>query len=141
MSAWGVGPFENDDALDFLGEVEESARAGQLDSVSRPLQQLAFSAGYLEAPLISEGIAAAALLGAALRPSEAADEPSAPDWVGGLAAGDVPNELVEVARRALRRALHPDNNELHDLWSESDGLADWQSAVRRVLGWLGDRDD
>jgi len=41
----------------------------------------------------------------------------------------------------LRRALQPENNELYELWAEEEAASDWQAALARVLGWLGDRDD
>lgn len=140
MGTWGAGPFENDEALDFLGEVQEQG-VGRLGALARPLEHVAYSGDYLEAFDVSEAIAAAALIGAVLNPSAAAEEPYLPEWVGSVDAGDIDNELIHLARQALRRALQPHENELFELWNEEEGATDWQQAVARVLGWLGDRDD
>lgn len=140
MGTWGAGPFENDEALDFLGEVEESG-PGRLGRLAGPLQHVAYSGDYLEAHEVSEAVAAAAVVGAALRPADAAGEPYLPEWVRSVQASDLDNELIHLSRQALQRALQAENNELYELWAEEEAAADWQAALARVLGWLGDRDD
>jgi len=139
MGAWGIGPFENDDALDFLGEVENAE--DRLGAMSRPLEHVAFAGGYLEATDISEAVAAAGVIGAAVRPSAAAGEPYLPEWVTALTPADVDNGIAEVARKALRRAMQPEDNELWELWEEGGAGAEFQATLARILSWLGDRDD
>ena len=141
MSAWGVGPFENDEALDFLDGLEESGEAPRLDALAAPLQHVAHSGDYLEAPDVTEAVAAAAFIGAVLNPSAAADEPDRPAWTAEVPPERIDTELVELARRAVRRALRPHDNELHELWVEAGAVEEWQAGLRRVLAWLGDRDD
>jgi hypothetical protein len=141
MSAWGAGPFESDDALDFLDGVETDAGEVAVASLGRPLEHVAHAGGYLEAPDVTEAVAAAALIGAVLNPAAAAAEPSLPPVAARLAPGQIDNELVELARQALRRALRPHDNELHELWVEGGAVEEWQAGLRRALGWLGDRDD
>lgn len=139
MGTWGIRPFENDDAADFLGEVGEATdRAAVL---ARPLDHVAYSGDYLEAPDLTEAIAAAAVVGARLRPAEAQGEPGLPAWVSELRVEDFDNGLVETARKALRRAMHAENNELYELWAEAGQASEYQGEVARVLAWLGDRDD
>lgn len=141
MGTWGVGPFGNDEALDFLEEIEAEVAEGRIGLLARPMEHVAFSGDYLEAPDLSEAVAAAAVIGAVLDPAAAADEPYRPDWVAQMSAGALDNTLVETARRVLRRAMQPGDNELFELWHEAGAAQEWQADLARVLGWLGDRDD
>ena len=141
MGAWGTGPFQNDEALDYLAAVEESGGAGRLGALERPLEHVVHSGAYLEAPEVTEAVAAAAVVGAVLNPAAALGEPYLPDWVVQVPPDRLDNELVELARRALRRALQPQDNEAHELWTEAGAADEWQVDLRRVLAWLGDRDD
>ena len=128
MGAWGRGPFENDDAADFLGDLEENPRWGPVVRAltrSRPR-------GYLEAPDASVGLCAAALI-AAKRDSSAvpgADEQSvltelrSPPFYAGFLA------KLAIERIATR-------SELQELWEESDEYAEWRSecfVMHRALG-------
>lgn len=141
MGAWGVGPFENDEALDFLRDVKGSGRPVRLGALARPLEHVAHSGDYLEGPDVTDAVAAAAFIGAVLNPGAATDEPDRPEWTSEVPPEQVDTELVELARRALRRALQPHDNELHELWAEAGAAEEWQAALRRILAWLGDRDD
>lgn len=141
MGTWGVGPFANDEALDFLDEIEAAAEADRLGALARPIDHVAFSGDYLEAPTMTEAVAAAAVVGAVLNPGAARGEPYLPEWVGRVSSTHLDNELVERARKALRRAMQPEDNELHELWAEAGAAHEWRADLSRVLAWLGDRDD
>lgn len=141
MSAWGAGPFENDEALDFLGDIGETGRSVRFGALARPMEHVAHSGDYLEGPDMTEAVAAAAFIGAVLNPVAAADEPDRPEWTAQLAPEQIDTELIELARQALRRALRPHDNELHELWVEAGAVDEWQASLRRALTWLGDRDD
>ena len=54
MGAWGSGPFENDDACDWLDELADSGVAALREALA-----LADAADYLEAPDGSVVVAAA----------------------------------------------------------------------------------
>ncbi|MGL5443372.1 MAG: DUF4259 domain-containing protein, partial [[Mycobacterium] stephanolepidis] len=56
MGAWGAGPFDNDDAADFLGDLRQS------DDIELQLARCLrmANADYLEAPEGSTVVAAAA---------------------------------------------------------------------------------
>ena len=139
MGTWGIRPFENDEALDFLDEVEQSD--DRMGVLARPIEKVAFSGGYLEAPDLAEAIAAAAVVGAVLKPQEAAGEPYLPDWVATVRPGDFDNGLIEQSRKALRRAMQPEDNELYELYDEAGATDEFTADLARVLAWLGDRDD
>lgn len=140
MGAIGTGAFENDDALDFLGEVGSRAAADRTDVILGALDEVLLSTRYVPAPAMNDAVAAAAAVGASLNPSAAADEPARPEWLTG---GAVPltEEVVEKARQLLRRAVRAGDGEWRELWEEAELGADVTAACRRALGWLGDRDD
>lgn len=96
--AWDAGPFDNDDALDWVWELESSV---DLSAVEAALKAAANGGSYLEAPTGSAAIAAAEVVAALL----GNPHPQLPDeirsWVNdrSLAKDD---KLVELARKRLR---------------------------------------
>ena len=132
MGAWGLGAFENDDALDWVAELEEDESG---DAVRRALDAAADAGGYLEAPEGAEALAAAEVVAAAAgRPGEGLPE-EVEAWVaahGGAVAGE-----AERARRAVDRVAAADS-ELRELWEEAEGSAGpWHELLadlRRRLG-------
>lgn len=123
MGAWGHGPFENDDAADWVWELEESDDFSLVESV---LKSVVNREDYLEAPTCSEAIAAAEIVAAALgRPLDALPE-EAVAWTE--AHRDVPEDLADLAKRAL--VAIATESELRDLWAESETPDDWQQTLR-----------
>lgn len=127
MGAWNTGPFDNDDAGDFVGDL---LREG-LQAVGGVLQ-IAFDVEELEAPEASQAVAAAAFLAAV----NSGQDQLIPKELKALAkecAGSHP-ELILLARKVLSRVV--DASELEALWSEADDYEDWLgsiSAIRRQL--------
>ncbi|MEO5608227.1 MAG: DUF4259 domain-containing protein [Ornithinibacter sp.] len=141
MGATGSGPFENDDALDFLdtlGELPVGQRAGR---VIEALDGVLLAPGYVEAPLMCEAVAGAAAVGASLNPAAAAGEPYLPSWLTASPLPTTDQELVEKSRQVLRRAVRSHDNEWFELWTEAGLADDVVASSRRALAWLGDRDD
>lgn len=140
MGAFGTGPFENDTALDFLGDVGDAAPADRQDMVLAALDRVLLAEGYVDADDMSEAIAAAAAISASMSPGIAGDEPYLPEWLEERAL-DTDGELVEKSRQVLRRALSSDENEWWDLWAEAGETEAVRIAMKRSLDRLGDRDD
>lgn len=64
MGTWDVGPFDNDTAADFGGDLDEVA-AGEREGIVRSaLTRVIDTAAYLEAPASEVAVAAAALVAA-----------------------------------------------------------------------------
>ena len=89
MGATGSGPFENDDALDFLDDAGGAAagRAAR-GRVLEALDGVLLATGYVEAREMCEAVAGAAAVGASVNPEAAAGEPYLPRLAGGRAAAD-----------------------------------------------------
>ena len=124
MGAWGIGSFENDDALDWLSELVAEGLPASGFAIQAVLDQ---SGEYLEAPSCSQAIAASEIIAAMLgRP--ASDLPDdANEW---LSRNSQPPgaELVANARQALERIVN--NSELRDLWSETSDRDRWLASVQ-----------
>ena len=127
MGAWGAGSFDNDDAGDWVWELEEAEDTAILEGA---FSRVVDAEDYLEAPDCSVGIAAAEVV-AALRQrpaSELPDEVTA--FVARIGAPPSP-DLVSSALRALERIRT--KSELQELWDESpDGRSEWQGAVAEL---------
>ena len=141
MGATGAGPFENDDALDFLDALEDLSPGDRPGRVLAALDSVLLAPRFVSAPTMCEAVAAAAAVGASVDPGAAAGEPSLPAWLATspLPAGD--QEIVEKSRQVLRRAVRSHDNEWWELWVEAGQADEVVASCQRALGWLGDRDD
>jgi hypothetical protein len=124
MGAWGVGSFENDDAMDWIAILLDSDGTDAIHEALEPL--LADGGGYLEAPECSAGLAAAEVL-AALAGRPAAELPDeVKTWVAShRALGSA--GLIARAHKAVQAVAT--SSELKDLASDSDQMAAWQAAI------------
>ena len=126
--AWGTGPFDNDDALDWVWELSESDDSSVIEAT---LDAAANSSGYLEAYTASVAIAAAEVVAASRgNPREVLPD-EVIEWVRTHSVtADV--NLLAIARKSIENAKNLEFSELAHLWMESDDLMD---------AWLKDLDD
>jgi hypothetical protein len=129
MGAWGSGSFENDDAADWLTQLEAIAP----DDLTRIFDKAVDDTAYFEAPAASVVVAAAEVV-AALNGSPVKGIP--PEIVKWTTSRKPPTpELKALALRALDRVRK--NSELKDLWLEADGLNDWTVAIQDLQTRVG----
>ena len=115
---WDVGPFDNDDALDWVWELSES---NDLSVVEEALQSAISTSGYLEAPTGSIALAAAEVV-AALKGKPRAQLPDeVTSWVASHKF-EVDDQLVKAARQAIVLVQDAKSSELAQLWSDSEEL-------------------
>ncbi|MEW2492437.1 DUF4259 domain-containing protein [Streptomyces nodosus] len=129
MGTWDVGPFDNDTAADFCGDLDEAAATEREGIVRGALTCVIDTADYLEAPESEVAVAAAALVAAQCPGGEPADpvygpEELLPDLTG----------LRDLARQALGRVM-TEPSELMELWAESDG-GPWRANIRQLQSVL-----
>ncbi|MFE7571864.1 DUF4259 domain-containing protein [Streptomyces sp. NPDC057539] len=129
MGTWDVGPFDNDTAADFGGDLDEVAASEREGIVRSALTRVIDTAAYLEAPESEAAVAATALVAAQCPGGEPTDpiygpEEPLPDLTG----------LRDLALQALDRVM-TEPSELLDLWAESDG-APWRANIRRLQNVL-----
>ena len=126
MGAWGSGPFDNDDAGDFVGNLIDvgdwNVAEAAFDAV------LAIGDEYLEAPESSAAIAAAAVVAHKVGNGSVAVHP---EDVAAIATLTSPTAvLVAKARAALARIKK--QSELADLWDEASAKDEWRATLEPI---------
>lgn len=129
MGTWDVGPFDNDTAADFGGDLDEAAAGERGDIVRSTLTRVIDTVGCLDAPESEEAVAAAALVAAQCPGGEPADRVYGPEE-------PLPDltSLRDLALQALDRVL-TEPSELMELWDESDG-GPWRANISRLQNVL-----
>jgi Domain of unknown function (DUF4259) len=135
MGNWGTGPFDNDAALDFLGDLADGRADAVTDGLRTAMTDVLNEKDYLEGRQTDRAIAAACLIAARI-------DPSVPIDANGKKYLDqltfiVDEPLRELAAGALTRALDATDNEWHVLWAEADALAEVEAALAPYRTALG----
>ena len=130
MGAWGVLPFENDTAVDWMWNLEEAIDTSVLtDALESVASSEALSCGDCE-----EAVAAAEVV-AALRGKSPGD---LPDEVGAFLRVQrkqkPPTKLSELAITVVQRIAEA--SDLKDRWGRSDRAHAWQEAMKDLLQQL-----
>lgn len=122
--AWGEGPFDNDDAQDWLAECSrgDASVSQAIETVLRP--------GYLEIDVGSAAVAAAEVVAIANGKGTAATHAGAAPCLAKSHAADV-RALAPRARQALARVSDPKFSELAQSWA--DGKANrWAEHITQL---------
>jgi hypothetical protein len=133
MGSWGVLPFENDDALDWVWELEDAEDFAVLEL---SLEQVARAEPdeYVEAADAEEALAAAEVVAALLgKPLEELPEP-VEDFLQRSRGKKPDAKLVSLAAKAVKRIQS--SSELKDLWEASDDAEKWDEVVEELLSRL-----
>ncbi|ABW31479.1 DUF4259 domain-containing protein [Acaryochloris marina] len=130
MGASGVGSFDNDNAMDWVAELEGYADDSPIvDALNTVIDQADDSPGTLDCSI---AIAAAEVVAAQLgHPHEDCPE-EIEVWVEGHPAPSATR--VAQARQAIEVILA--ESELKGLWENSGGLEEWQGAMEDLLSRL-----
>ncbi len=143
MGTWDVGPFDNDTAADWCGDLHDAAPA-QRTSVVRSALTTVLDNGddYLDSNLADEAIAAAAIVASQLPGGARITSPYAPDFLLEGGKLEIPDDLPALAVQALDRIVG-DDSEWRELWEESDrytsALAELQQIQAAVQAAANDR--
>lgn len=128
MGAWGAGPFENDDAADWVWELEDDENGSVVIAALSEIVDLPWG-DDIEAPEASNAIAAAEIIAAA-RGSHGAQLPSeAREWIR-VNAGRVDASWLALAAGAVERISI--DSELKELWDEA-GSDEWPRLIADLL--------
>ncbi len=127
MGVWSHEPFGNDDAADWVYELENA----QDDAVLAKVFESAIENKdeYLEADDASVIIAAVEVIAKLLGKGTQVDAYTAQidEWVNTVKIEPSP-ELLEKARTALDLVLS-DDSELNELWGETEYYDDWRANI------------
>ena len=132
MGAWGTGAFENDDAGDWVWELEDDEDGGILVTALREIAD-ADAGSYLEAPDCSVAIAAAEVVASARGPRSQGLPTEATVWLDAH-ADLVTDDLVALAVVAVSRVATA--SELQELWDDDADTADLESWHDRIASLL-----
>lgn len=129
MGTWDFGPFDNDDAADWSGELQDTVPAQRAALIRETLGEVLHPGEYLDSDPANRAVAAAAVV-ASLQPGGTPLTTAyAPDFLTGGDALDLPADLPALALRALDRVTG-DDSEWRDLWE--DGLPKAVAALRPI---------
>ena len=124
MGTWGFGPFDNDDACDWLYELEESSDTSVIEVALSQVTEL--DDEHLETGEACNALAAAEIV-AALNGHPVADLPeNARTWVDDHEDIAIP-DLIPPALAAIERIRK--KSELKELWDESKETAKWYATL------------
>jgi hypothetical protein len=123
MGAWGNGPFDNDDAADFAGDLADMTDSAMVVTVlGDALLAATAGEGYIEAPEMARAVAAAAVVAIFVEATLPTPSSLEQSWLDSVRVSPS-NLLKSEAAQVLTRAFQPENNEWHELWADA-GLVD-----------------
>lgn len=130
MGAWSHEPFGNDDALDWVYDLDEN---GGYALIEQALDAALAEAEYLEVGEGCNALAAAEILAAKLGRGTQTDHPDQVSaWLEVAAAPDA--ALLKKAQQAVARVLGEDS-ELRELWDEASPN-EWVTATQALQAAL-----
>jgi hypothetical protein len=127
MGTWDVGPFDNDTAADFAGDLDEAAVDEREPMVRRVLKRAADCADILDAADAERAVAAAALI-AAQHPD---GEPACSNYGPSEPLPDFPADLQALAIDALDQGV-AELSELAELWGDAENGPKWRQGITRL---------
>lgn len=132
MGTWDVGPFDNDDAADFAGELDDAPPQARIEMIGAVLKRVADPAGgdsrLSDAP---RAVAAAALIAAQCPGGTPVD----PNYGPSTPMPQLPTHLSDLAISALDTVITKPTW-LAEAWNESPNGTQWRrtiSDLRTVL--------
>ncbi|WP_194914218.1 DUF4259 domain-containing protein [Catenulispora rubra] len=133
MGFWDAGPFDNDDAADFSGRLDDLPQEDRAAAIREALREAADCDGYLEGDTGAYAIAAAALVAREL--SDGARFVAA-DYGPKQPLPPLTTDLLPLAIAAIDRTM-ADDSELGDEWSGVDGSdSPWHEKTRELRAVL-----
>jgi hypothetical protein len=131
MGAWGLTAFENDDALDWVIELESVADTTFISDTLAFVNES--EEDYLDTSDSCFALAAAEVVAAL----GGKPPPNLPDGVVKWIAGreEPQPALISSAKQAVKAVL--EDSELKELWEETDEYEDWVEEVEGLLDRLG----
>lgn len=128
MGAWGDRNFDNDAAMDFVGDFTDAPSAESLQEALATVIELGEENEYIEVDEASAALAAAEIVAAKL------GKP-APDFPEGLQQVlpnvQLPGSLQKLARKAVKQVVK--ESEMQELWAEGDESAAWLAIQSDLL--------
>jgi len=135
MGTWDKGAFDNDDAADFSGDLNDAAPGDRVRMIRDALTAAADNEDYLESPEACQAIAAAAIVASQQPDGPEVDSVYGPDFLTDGGSLDLPDDLVELSLRAIARVLD-EESEWREQWVEADSLEEAIEALEPIRAAL-----
>ncbi|MEU4693044.1 DUF4259 domain-containing protein [Actinoplanes sp. NPDC023714] len=130
MGTWDFGPFDNDSAADWCGDLQDADPARRIELIRDTLTEVLHEGEYLDSHEGSAAVAAAAVIASQLPGGSPLTSAYAPDFLKAKdGALEIPADLPPLALRALDRVAG-DDSEWRDLWE--DGLPKALTALHPI---------
>ncbi len=129
MGAWGIKTFENDDASDWIYDLEKTADLSLIESTLRLSRD-----DYLQSPDACNILAAAEVVLALRGKARPGFPEDAASWVSGNSSLDAA-PLNDLAISAVEKVLS-EESELNELWQETEDFDDWKNDVLGIKSAL-----
>ncbi len=131
MGAWGVGNFDNDDAADWVYELEESE---DLSLIVATLETVtARGKQYLEAPDCCKALAAAEVVASLKNAGIAGLPEEVQHWIEAHRSASG-SKYAELALTAVERIKT--ESELQELFDESESADEWHQVLNDLQSRL-----
>ncbi|MFE2019131.1 DUF4259 domain-containing protein [Streptomyces sp. NPDC059499] len=127
MGTWDIGPFDNDTAADFGGDLDDAALAEREAMICRALKRAAGPADHLCTSDGERAVAAAALV-VAQHPD---GEPACSNYGPSEPLPELPADLRTLAVDALDHVVS-ERSELAELWAEAANGPKWRQDITRL---------
>lgn len=129
MEMWGVGSFDNDDAMDWVNQLELAEDVSLIETTLKAITE--DDEKYLEIRQCSQAIAASEVVLALVRKTQSDLPSEVTNWLSRQHLTYVDGEyFVQQALSALERIRI--DSELKKMWDESDNGGDWHNAVGKL---------
>ncbi len=135
MGAWGKTSFENDDAMDVLGDLEEAPTA-DIAGALREALETASTGEYIDSGEGAEAQAAAAVVSAAREGSPVdRSDPNVDEYLTKITPHVPVEELAPLVGPAIEGLIGPES-ELVDTWGEAGALDEWKVELLAIRDHL-----
>ena len=118
MGTWDFGPFDNDNAADWCGDLDDAEPGQRVGMIRDALNETLHEGEYLDSDFATTAIAAAAVVASQVPGGEPITSSYAPHFLTTGGTLDIPADLPALALRALDRVAAEDS-EWRDLWEDS----------------------
>ncbi|MFG2823489.1 DUF4259 domain-containing protein [Kitasatospora sp. NPDC048365] len=130
MGTWDIGPFDNDTAADFAGDLDDAPIGEREALVRRILKRAADSADHLDQSDGERAVAAAALIAA-----QHGGEPTCPFHGPSEPLPTFSADLTLLAVDALDQVV-AEHSDLVEGWFEFATYQRWRQGIRTLRGLL-----
>ncbi|MEU1695687.1 DUF4259 domain-containing protein [Streptomyces hirsutus] len=127
MGTWDIGPFDNDTAADFGGDLDDAAMEERESMIRSVLKRAANPADELDAPDAERAVAAASLV-VAQHPD---GEPACSTYGPSEPIPALPPNLRTLAVDALDQVVS-EPSELAELWGDAPDGPKWRQGITRL---------